>query len=204
MKKAASSLVVFDFDGTITFRDSFLEFIRFTHGSWLLWWGLFKHSYSILLYYLGRYPNDRLKEKIFAHFYKGLSQEQLETWGKTFANERLLEICRPKALQCLAWHQEQGHRIIVLSASAAIWIGTWCEQRELELIATQWEWQAGLCTGRINGSNCWGPEKWRRLCEKIDLADYSHSYGYGDHSADRYFLQHLQETYFRTFKAIPK
>ncbi len=204
MKTKASGLAVFDFDGTITSRDSFLEFIRFTHGSWRLWWGLGKHGYSIVLYFLGRHPNDRLKEKIFSHFYKGLSQEQLESWGEAFATGRLLEICKPEALQRLAWHQERGHRIIILSASAAIWIGAWCEQRNLELIATKWEWQAGHCTGRINGANCWGPEKWRRLQEKADPAEYSHSYGYGDQSADQYFLQHLQETYFRTFKATSK
>lgn len=200
MKTKASGLAVFDFDGTITSRDSFLEFIRFTHGSWQLWGGLLKHSYSIVFYFLGRYPNDRLKEKIFTHFYKGLSHEQMEIWGNAFANGRLLEICRPQALRCLAWHREQGHRVIILSASAAIWIGAWCEQRDLELIATRWEFENGRCTGRISGSNCWGPEKWRRLREKTNPANYTYSYGYGDQSADKHFLQHLQESYYRTFK----
>ena len=101
MKKG---LAVFDFDGTITSKDSFLEFIKYTHSSFKLYLFLFLISPLIVLYFLKLYPNQKLKTIIFSFFYKGKSEKALLKKGMEFTSY-LNSFCFPEALQIIQQHK---------------------------------------------------------------------------------------------------
>lgn len=192
-------LAVFDLDGTITKQDTFLEFIRFVHGSVSLYMGLLLHLPFIGLFYLKLYPNFQLKEKIFNYFFKGYSADQLNNLGALFSKKMIPQFCYPKAIEKLKWHRTQGHEIVILTASSDIWLQAWCQTNKFDLIATLYETKNGRFTGKISGKNCYGLEKISRLQQRYHLQDYAISYGYGDSAGDQYFLDSMDKSYYKLF-----
>jgi HAD superfamily hydrolase (TIGR01490 family) len=182
------AIAIFDFDGTISDRDSFLAFIQYTHGFWGLCWGFLLHLPYLIMYLRGRYPNDRFKEKIFTHFYAGKTVEDLAEAGERFCQEKLPAMIYAGAWQQLQWHQQQGHHIIILTASSAIWLKAWCDAHHFELIATAFATKDGRYTGEITGKNCYGQEKASRIAPILAQPPDSKVYGYGDSVSDQAFL----------------
>ena len=68
-------IVAFDFDGTLTMKDTLLAFIRYAKGSTGFWLGFLRYSPLLVLMKLGLYPKYKAKKKVFAHFFKGMTLE---------------------------------------------------------------------------------------------------------------------------------
>jgi phosphatidylglycerophosphatase C len=181
-------IAVFDFDGTISFRDSFLDFIRFTHGGTRLLGCVALNIPFIIIYYIGLYPSHKLKQRFFSYFYKGFGQEILERKGIEYCEKRIDKIIYPGAKKRIAWHHSQGHKIYLLTASSGLWLGEWCKINGISLIGTEFEVVDGRYTGRISGKNCRGKEKARKLQIEVDLGNSVETYGYGDSKSDKDFL----------------
>ena len=64
-----SKLILFDFDGTLTEKDSLLEFIAYYKGRRQLYLGFLVNIYRVFRYYLGKLTNTQLKEDILSHFF---------------------------------------------------------------------------------------------------------------------------------------
>jgi len=181
-------IAVFDFDGTISFKDSFFDFIRFTHGGTQLLACITLNIPFISLYFIGLYPSHKLKQGFFSYFYKGSSQEILETKGIEYCEKRIDKIIYSGAKKRIAWHRSQGHKIYLLTASSGLWLGHWCKINGISLIGTEFEVVDGKYTGRILGKNCRGSEKARRLKADVDIGNSVNTYGYGDSKSDKNFL----------------
>ena len=50
-------IYAFDFDGTLTRRDTFIEFIRYVFGTRRMLAGILRFAPILVLMKLGRYPN---------------------------------------------------------------------------------------------------------------------------------------------------
>ena len=66
-------VVAFDFDGTITNNDTFIDFIIYSKGIWSFCWGFFLYSPLLIAFKLGLYSNWKLKQKIFSYYFRGMS-----------------------------------------------------------------------------------------------------------------------------------
>ncbi|MEL7426004.1 MAG: O-antigen ligase family protein [Bacteroidota bacterium] len=210
MNQQGPGIAIFDFDGTITDRDSFLAFVRFTHGSWALLIGLLKHTSAVIRYFLRRLPNDEFKEIIFTHFYGGTKKDALQTQAEQFSQTIIPKLVYHGAWEQIRGHQERGDRNVILSASPKLWLSPWCTQHGFELICTEFEVKDQAYTGRLASPNCYGIEKERRILPL--LADYPvpQRFGYGDSHSDHHYLLHcghacyvplrsaLQPFFFRT------
>ena len=64
------SIAFFDFDGTITSKDTLIEFIRFTVGDFKFIKGIILLSPILILFKLNLIKNDKAKEKMFSYFFK--------------------------------------------------------------------------------------------------------------------------------------
>ena len=84
-------LFVFDFDGTLTNADTLLEFIRFACGRKRMLLGFLLYAPLLVLMKARLYPNYKAKQKVFAHFFKGMTLEQFDTLCQAFA--RKASIC---------------------------------------------------------------------------------------------------------------
>ena len=195
------AVAVFDFDGTLTRRDSLFPFLRMAVGPLRYWWGLVVLGPILMGYYLGLVPNWRAKEVVLTHFLAGLPEEQLQKLGQRFAIQKIPKLLRPEALQRLSWHQEQGHRSVLLSASLEAYLAPWAQTMGFnQVIGTQLAVQSGLITGRILGKNCYGREKVERLTTLLeDLSSYC-LYAYGDSKGDQELLDCVHYPYYKTFQ----
>jgi len=183
------TIAIFDFDGTITSKDSFLEFIKFTEGHFNFYVFIFTHFHFIILFYLKIISNQRLKEIFFSQFYKGKTKQELQKKGEVFSKKVIPKICYSEALEIIEMHKTLGHKVYLLTASSEIWLSSWCEKNKIELIGTKFQLIEDVYTGRIDGKNCYGEEKWNRIKE---IANNSiKSYGYGDSKSDLYFIEKL-------------
>jgi HAD superfamily hydrolase (TIGR01490 family) len=195
----AMKLALFDFDGTITTKDSMVEFIIYAVGSWRYYLGLLILSPMLIAYKLKLYPNDKAKEKLLAHFFKKMTIKRYYQLTKGYSSNELDKIVRPKALEQIAWHKRQGDEVVVISASMECWLKEWCGRQDIRLIATKLEIKNGYFTGRFSTKNCYGEEKVNRLREVYHIEEYAYIYAYGDSQGDRELLALADEPFYKPF-----
>jgi len=193
------TLAIFDFDGTLTSKDTFLELIKYHNGFFRYWLGIIQLSPIILLHLMNVIPNWRAKECVLSFFFKGISLEEFESLCEAFAKKSIPSIIKLEAQLKLDWHKMQGHDIAIVSASAENWLKAWCESNNVTLVATRLEIENGCLTGRLMGKNCYGPEKLVRLKERYNLECYSEIYVYGDSRGDREILSIATHPFYRKF-----
>lgn len=181
-------VVVFDFDGTLTSRDSLAEFIRFAVGRWRYYAGLLACSPVLAAYVLKLMPNYRAKERLFSHFFRGISQEDFVQLGKDFA-EVAHPLMRLEVLDNLQRHIADGAKVYVISASIEEWVRPIVSRYGVRnVLGTRVEVSDGLLTGRFLTKNCYGSEKVRRLLEVEPRREEYHLTAYGDSRGDREML----------------
>lgn len=177
-------LALFDFDGTLIKGDSLWHFLGHTHGPLHRLLGLIPLLPRLLFSYLLPARLDAAKEKLLARFYGGMHKETLEDYGESFARDVLPALTQETVLNRLLWHKQQGHRVLVVSASPELWILPWCRLHGLEGLATRFSYSQNIFSGFFSGKNCNREEKTRRVLEYIpDWRRYS-IFVYGDSDGD--------------------
>lgn len=199
-KTLLKQIAFFDFDGTITTKDTLLEFIKYTKGKFGFYMGFLLHSPFLIAYKLKLIPNQTAKEKILSFFYKKNQTNAFNQECKFFAENILPGLIRPKALEEILKYKEQGTRVVIVSASPENWIRPWTESLQIELLATRLEIQSDCLTGKITGKNCYGDEKVRRIQELFTLTDYDHIHTYGDTSGDLPMLKLGTIQFYKPFR----
>ena len=193
-------LTLFDFDGTITTDDSLIKFIRFVVGDAKTLWGMILLSPMLIVYKLKLIPNYKAKQYMLSYFFKGMDEENFMQVANEYSLKHIDTILRPKAMEKIAWHKEQGHKIVIVSASIECWLKPWCDKNDLDLIATKLEIHDGIVTGKFLTKNCYGIEKVNRVNESYDLSEYDHIYAYGDSRGDRELLELADESFYKPFR----
>lgn len=190
-KQERQIVAAFDFDGTITKRDTLLAFLIFAAGRVATLRKLIKIIPYGLGYFLKIISRQQIKEKILRSFFAGLPDSQLRELGEAFAQSSALkQLIQPQALKRLEWHRRQKHRCVLVSASIDAYLDPWCKEVGFDrLICSELEVDSyGIVTGHLRGKNCWGPEKERRLMPLIDPREDYIVYAYGDSRGDRELL----------------
>ncbi|MCK5854333.1 MAG: haloacid dehalogenase-like hydrolase [Sulfurovaceae bacterium] len=193
-------LALFDFDGTITTKDSMVEFILYAVGKKAYYWGLIKLSPILIAYKLKLYANDKAKEKFLAHFFKKMSLKKFQAMVIGYSQDELEKIVRKEATEKILWHKKQGDEVVVVSASMECWLKDWCDRQNIKLIATQMEIVEGKFTGKFATKNCYGKEKVNRIRALYCMEDYSCIYAYGDSQGDRELLALADKSFYKPFR----
>lgn len=182
-------VAVFDFDGTITSKDTLLEFIIFACGRWKFFIGFLLHAPWLCLMKLHLYPNWKCKERIFSWFFKGMEYNTFAELGRLFS-ERTDRILQQRTLELVNKHLKEGATVYVISASIEEWIRPVCSKFGVtNVLGTKIDVDAhGQLTGRFLTANCYGQEKVRRLMHVEPQRDNYYLYAYGDSRGDREML----------------
>ena len=179
------TIAVFDFDGTITTKDTLLLFIRYSCGTIRFILGMTLFSPLIILMMLRLYPNWKCKEKVFSHFFKGMPYEKFKRLGEDFGNQFRNVIIRPSMKERLLWHLDQGHKVYVISASIEEWVKPFFRTLgDVTVLATK---VRPDLIGFIS-KNCYGQEKVNRLLEMEPERNTYTLYAYGDSRGDKEML----------------
>lgn len=190
----------FDFDGTITTKDTLFEIIRFQKGSAALYGGLLILSPLLVLFKLKMITNQRMKEIVLRFFFKNDSLPVFQQLCDDFCRHRLPSLLRPKALNAIAWHQAEGHTVYIVTASAENWVEPWSRTLGIPCLGSKLEVKDGRISGLLDGKNCNGDEKVCRIREAVHLTTFETIYAYGDSSGDKEMLALAQHKGFRAFE----
>jgi phosphatidylglycerophosphatase C len=183
------SIAFFDFDGTITNKDSMLELIKFYKGNFKYSLGLLQLSPYLLAMKLGLVSNTTAKEKMLTHFFKGISIDDFKLLCYQFSIKKIPNFIKPKALEKIEYFQQNNTEVVIVSASADWWLADWCTQKNIKCIATQLQVENKTISGKLNGKNCSGEEKVNRIKQLYLLNEYTHIYCFGDTKSDKQMLR---------------
>lgn len=190
----------FDFDGTITKKDSLIDFIIYAVG-----WKNFVKGMVILLPILILYKikiisNHKAKQEMLSIFFKDMSKKEFVNLASSYSLNYIDKIVKVSALEKLDWHKQNNHKIVIVSASIDSWLRPWCEKNQYELIATKIEFKNNIVTGKLSTKNCYGQEKNNRIEQKYQLVQFDYVYAYGDSKGDKEMLKLANEAYYKYFK----
>ena len=169
----------FDFDGTLTTRDTFLAFIRHAKGNLSFVWRMMLHSPWLVMMKLGLYPNWKAKQRVFSYFFKGMSIEDFNQQCWFFAYDKR-SLIRPKAIEAIRQAQSEGAKVLIVSASVENWVGR-CLEAALATAPQQPTISSptGKATGRRDSGNggregapnAQQPSPITFLCTQIEVKD---------------------------------
>ena len=97
----------------------------------------------------------------------------------------------------LRWHKDQGHQIVILTASCDLWLSDWALKKGYDLLCTQLEIINNRITGKMLSGNNHGEVKVVNLRGAYDLDTYRQTYGYGDTKGDLSFLELVDRATYR-------
>jgi HAD superfamily hydrolase (TIGR01490 family) len=157
-------LAAWDFDGTISRRDTLGGFLSFVAGRpRLLRSGLVQ--LPSLIRGIGHGPErDAAKERLVGAVLRDRHDAELQAAGRRYA-EILETKLRPESLERIVWHRQQGHRQVIVSASLRYYLEPIAEHLGIDhVIGVRLELDdSGRVTGRLDGANVRGDEKALRL-----------------------------------------
>lgn len=202
-RRDGQPVVAFDFDGTLTVRDSFTAFLRWRAGrrGWAK--GLVKMAPAIAAYARHR-DRGLLKAASVAEFLKNTPRQTLEADAERFASERWDRFMRPDALACWNdWGERGAHRVIV-TASPETTVAPFARRLGADaLLGTSLVFDdQDRVTGAFAGPNCRAAEKVVRL-QAAYGPDIRLAAAYGDTSGDTEMIAIAEVKGFRVFKEQP-
>jgi len=193
-------LVVFDFDGTITTKDTLILFIKFAKGNFKFFCGFLWFSPLLIAYKLNIYPNWKIKQKIFSYFFKGMSLSGFNKICEDFAN-KYQNIIKPKAITQIFEYHKQNFEVVIISASIANWVVPFANKLKISnVICTEIEInEKNLISGNLSTPNCYGKEKVNRLLKNYPDRENYYLIVYGDSPGDRELLNAADEKYYNIY-----
>jgi len=195
-----NDIAFFDFDGTITTRDTLLELIKYSHGVPAFCAGFGLLSPWIAAMKTGMISNSNAKQRVLRYFYGGWTTDRWQELCASFVAGKVPGLLRPKAMQEIGKYKDAGVPVVIVSASPEDMVGIWTRQNGLEVVATRLEVRDGKMTGRIAGANCHGHEKVRRIREQYEMDSFSTVYAYGDSKGDRPMLGLARTSFYKPFR----
>lgn len=190
-------LALFDFDGTITNRELFPDFVRSAVTPRRLALGRVVLAPVVVGYRMGLVSGTTVRSCICDFAFRGRAQHELEAAGERFAREVVPATLRPESMARIAWHRGQGHTVAVVSGGFDFYLTHWCAQHGLMLMCSSLEARNGVMTGRYAGAQCVGADKARRVRERFDLSAYDVVHAYGDTPEDRELLALAHRRWYR-------
>jgi HAD superfamily hydrolase (TIGR01490 family) len=180
MTPSPAPIALFDFDGTLTRRDSLPRFLHYCMGSAVFWKTMATQWKALLALKTGRMPRGLVKQQVLGSFFAGWPMERLESLGAAFARDIIPGMLRGPSMPALKQHLHQGHTCYLVSASLDLYLRPWSQSQGMAgALCTRLEVSpAGILTGRLQGLNVYGPEKVARIKEALgESPDIECAYG---------------------------
>ena len=191
----------FDFDGTLTRRDTLVEFIRYVKGDKEFLKCFLRYSPQLVAMKLGLYPNWKVKRQVFSYCFAGMKEEVFNDFSTRFAQAKS-SLMRPAGVEKIRSLLQDGCQVVVVSASVENWVRPFFGDLSdaMQFLCTRVEVKDGVLTGRFLTKNCFGKEKVARLRTLYPNRRAIELTAYGDSRGDREMLDYANEGYYRPFR----
>jgi phosphatidylglycerophosphatase C len=187
---AMDAVAAFDFDGTLSTRDNFVPFLIRLAGLPATARAFATAGFGVVTggRSTWRMANvrDDVKVSLLHQLVGGRDAADLDDTARVFARDVLARHMRAEAVSRVDWHRDQGHRLVIVSASLAAYLRPIADELGFDaVLATELEVDDdGRLTGAIAGNNVRGPEKARLLDAWLD-GTRPFVFAYGDSSGDK-------------------
>jgi len=196
-------IAAFDFDGTLTVRDSFIAFLTWKAPPARLAVALIRLAPALMAYLILR-NRGRLKAATIRILLGRIPRTELQARARAFAIATADRLLRPDARAAWARHRAEGFRLVIVTASPEDIVAPFARGLGADvLIATRLEVDSeGRLTGNLDGANCRGPEKVHRLHQALG-PDMRLTEAYGDTRGDREMLAAATSGHMKLFNGRP-
>ncbi|MGH8135371.1 MAG: HAD family hydrolase [Steroidobacteraceae bacterium] len=184
------SIAVFDLDGTITRRDTFMPYLR----GWLRrhprrGWTLTMVA-ALWRYVIGGRDRGRLKSELIIGLMSGASQAEVAEWSREFVAGLDGRMLCPGGLEAIERHRHAGDWLVLLSASVDLYVPRIGARFGFdETICTGIAWCDGHLDGALTTPNQRGSEKLRCIESLRTRFPGTPIAAYGNSGSD---LEHLR------------
>ncbi|PUB30789.1 HAD superfamily hydrolase (TIGR01490 family) [Elizabethkingia sp. YR214] len=190
-------LYCFDFDGTITTKDTMFLFLRF-YNPGRYYFQFMRHVPLFLMMKLKLANTEKVKKSFITSILKDEKQKKLEELAQNFFKEYKNSIMRENALDFFK-NIDKNATAYLVTASLDIWVKPFAEHFNFGYISTEAKFVNGKFAGDFATRNCNGPEKVTRIKRTIDLTRFDKTIAFGDTSGDKPMLEWADEGYFKFF-----
>ena len=196
-------IAAFDFDGTLTKRDTFMPFLARGLG-----WPRFLLAFVLCSPWLAAFvlrliPNHVAKQKLMLATLKNRTTAEMDDWTNRWLTNDFPGQLQSWTMARLAEHQQAGHCCVMVSASPDIYLERVAKQLGFDaLLCTEMAVESGRLTGFMKTPNCHGEQKVLRLkawmVERFGADNYTQvMYAYGDTSGDKPMLRLAAHAFYR-------
>lgn len=205
-----TEIFVFDFDGTITTRDTFALFLKYYAGParWVL--NITRLMPTFLTYKMGGIDRHAVKKAVIKQFFAGELAVDVQSKAAQFADEVIPDLIRPAALErlnaLLADPKCGAESLYICSASIGPYLRHWASSvsiHEEHVMSTELEIINDRITGGLDGYNVWGENKVRRINDQFAPKSVKIKEAYGDTRGDQEMLHAAEASFFKPFRVTP-
>ena len=190
-------VVIFDFDHTITKKDSFNDFLKYTFKN-KFYFVMLKSALWIILYKFNIISNAKVKTKIFQSFYKNKDYNQYSKDCQKYVQNQLDNIIKDNMKNLISSYHNNKYQLILLSASFKEWLEPWAKKNNFDkVICSSFVINNNVIDGNIlENYSCYSKNKLKMLKENVpDILYYEDIIAYGDSKSDKYFMDIANQSY---------
>ena len=191
-------LYLFDFDGTLTHKDTMFLFLKFYNPAKYSFQFL-KHVPLFVLLKVKLASAEAVKKSFISSILKGESKYQIEKKAKLFFEENYPSLFRENALDFINNINRENTESYIVSASLDIWVKPFAEKFDMTLLATKAEFKDDVFTGKFIGKNCNKDEKVCRIEAELGDKKFDKIIAFGDTSGDKPMFKFANESHYRFF-----
>ncbi len=200
-------IAAFDFDGTLTKRDTFMPFLARGLGRPRFLLALALCSPWLAAFALRLIPNHVAKQKLMLATLKNKTTAEMDDWASRWLAHDFPGQLQSWTMARLTEHQKAGHCCVMVSASPDIYLKRVAQQMGFDtLLCTEMAVEGRRLTGLMKTANCHGEQKVLRLqawmkerfgADSGAEAGAKIVYAYGDTSGDKPMLRLATHAFYR-------
>lgn len=191
-------LYLFDFDGTLTYKDTMFLFLKF-YNSDKYFWSYMKHIPIFMLVKLKLMDAEVAKKSFVASILKGEREIKINRKVIAFFEAYYPRLIRQSALDFLDKRDKENTTCFLITASLDIWVRPFAKKLGMTLLATEAKFVDGYFTGDFQTKNNNGSEKVNRIKKEIGNQKFDKIIAFGDSSGDKPMLAFAHEGHYRFF-----
>lgn len=191
-------LYLFDFDGTLTYKDTMFLFLKF-YDEKKYFWSFAKHIPLFILVKLHLLEAEKVKKSFNGSILRGEREEKINRISQDFFEKYYPKIIRENALDFIKNIDKENTESLLVTASLDIWTKPFAEKFGMKLLATEARFENGVFTGHFKTKNNNGEEKVKRIKKAIEREKFDKIIAFGDTSGDQPMLSFAHESHYRFF-----